>query len=328
MAAVQGALAALPAGRWLLAVSGGRDSMVLLDAMAGARRHEIAAVATFDHGTGAAATRACRLVERAAMMRGLPVVSGVDGARGGATEATWRAARWRFLNAWADERRATVATAHTQDDQVETVVLRLLRGAGARGLAGMRASGDAAPGAARGRQVERPLLAVPRLTVAAYARARNVAFVEDPSNQSRAHQRNRVRLDLLPALERAHPGFGAWCLDLSARAGALRREVERAVDALAPALTPDGTLVVRATAVAEFRAAEWSVLWPALAARIGVAMDRRGIARAAAWAPRAAVGARIPLAGDAAIERTAATFVVRRAASGTTAGSHDYILNR
>ncbi len=298
--------------------------MALLDAMASARGHEIAGVATFDHGTGAAARRACRLVERAALERGLPVVSGTMPAVAAAaatTEAHWRAERWRFLRAWAEELRATVATAHTADDQVETVVLRILRGAGARGLAGML-SAASGPGA-----IARPLLAVPRDVVAAYARERQVPFVEDPSNASRAHQRNRVRLDLLPALERASPGFGAWCLDLAARAGALRTAVDGLVDGLAPTITPDGALVVRAAPLEDLRAGEWAVLWPALAGRIGIAMDRRGIERAAAWAPRATSGAQIPLAGAAHIARTAATFVIHGPAAGTLPDDPDYILN-
>ena len=275
--------------------------MVLLDAMSSARSGEIAAVATFDHGTGAAARRACRLVERAAMERQIPVVSGHMPTGEATTEADWRAARWRFLDAWAEELRATVVTAHTQDDQIETVVLRLLRGTGVRGLAAMQRNGP----------IVRPLLDVPRATVAAYARIRGVPFVEDPSNASRAHQRNRVRLDLLPALERAQAGFGAWCLDIAARAEALRAMVEAVVDDLELLVTGDGSLVLRAVPVARCGADEWGVLWPALAGRVGVTMDRRGIERAASWAPRAAPGSHIPLAGDAEIARTRTTFVIR-----------------
>jgi hypothetical protein len=66
------------------------------------------------------------------------------------------------------------------------------------------------------------------------------------------------------------------------------------------------------------------VLWPAIAARAGVVMDRRGIARASAWAPRAKAGQVVPLSGDARILRTASTFVVQ----GTTEGALDYILEQ
>lgn len=296
---VHGAVALLPRGRWLLAVSGGRDSMVLLDAMGSARSGEVAAVATFDHGTGAAARRACALVEREAEARALPVVSGRAPAGTAPREADWRAARLGFLEEWARELDAAVVTGHTRDDQIETVVQRLLRDAGPRGLAGMHSRGA------------RPLLPVSRETVASYARARRVAFVEDPSNRNLTHQRNRVRLELLPALERVQPGFGDWCWDLSLRAAAWRSEAERVVDALGATLASTDTLVVPVVALGALGAAEWRVLWPALAARVGVVMDRRGIERAAAWAPTARRGGSIQLSGGGRIACTGPTFVLR-----------------
>lgn len=300
--AVHRSLAALPRGRWLLAVSGGRDSMVLLDAMASARAHEIAAVATFDHATGAAARRAVELVEHTGLTLQLPVVTGV-GTATAAGEASWRDARWHFLNSWAEELRATVVTAHSWDDQVETVVLRILRDAGARGLVGMRGAKTPA----------RPLLEVTRAELAAYAKSRRLRWIEDPSNQNRAFARNRVRLDLLPALERAHPGLSAWCWDLSGRAAALRADVASFVDeALGPVVPSPGTLVVDVAPLKQLGADEWTVLWPELAARVGVTMDRRGLERASAWAPVANTGSEIQLAGGATIARTGRTFVVRQ----------------
>lgn len=339
VAAVHGALALLPPGRWVLAVSGGRDSMVLLDAMSHARDGEIAAVATFDHGTGAAARLASELVRQVAAARGLRVVLDVMTPLAGAGEARWRAARWRFLNDCSREFDAPVITAHTRDDQIETVVQRLLRDSGPRGLAGMLAptsAGALHTGALHAgftRHVVRPLLAVPRSTVAAYAAARNVPFIEDPSNASRAHQRNRVRLELLPALERVHPGFGAWCVELSTRAAAWRAAVDAFADTLVAGVDTVSvdTVSVDAGALTLLGEAEWRVLWPALAARAGVAMDRRGIVRAAMWAPRAVAGSQIPLSGGARIERTASTFVVRPSRdthhSGTPHDRSGYIFN-
>lgn len=313
-----GSLTALPRGRWLLAVSGGRDSMVLLDAMAATRADEIAAVATFDHGTGVAATRAAALVERRALALELPAIRGSApiGKRSGtpsgtptsavaASEASWREARWRFLRGWAAELNATVVTAHTWDDQVETVLMRLMRDAGPRGLGGMRS------GRAEATPVLRPLLQTRRAEIEAYAEARRVTFIEDPSNADLRYLRNRVRRELLPALERATPGFGAWCWDLSCRAAAWREELQRLVDErLAPSLDAVGSLVLRVERTTGFAAAHWALLWPELAARLGVVMDRRGIARAAAWAPRAAAGSEIQLAGGARIARTRTTFVI------------------
>ena len=316
VATVHGALAEMPPGRWLLAVSGGRDSMVLLDAMASARPGELAGVATFDHGTGAAARRACALVELEAERRQIPVVSGSAPAGLPVTEAAWRDARHRFLGAWAAELDAVVVTGHTRDDQIETLVQRLLRDAGPRGLAGMLVPAAHTPA--------RPFLRVPRAVLADFAAARSVPFVEDPSNASLTFQRNRVRHEILPALERASPGFAEWCWALGVRAAAWREEMEALVDSIGATIPDAGTLVLPASHVGLLGPREWAVLWPALAARVGVVMDRRGTERAAEWAPRAAAGQAIPLSGDAGIERTRSTFVIR----GTTTGLRDYILHQ
>lgn len=280
--------------------------MVLLHAMLQERRAEIAAVATFDHGTGAAARRAVRQVERAALAREVPVVTGVANAATGEAanrEARWREQRWTFLRGWAAELRATVVTAHTRDDQIETVLLRLLRGSGVRGLAGMRAPAD-------GARVERPLLTVPRVAVGAYAREYRLSWVEDPSNASLAFARNRARLELLPAFERVSPGFGEWCWALGERAAAWRAEVSALVDHLGVTAVGADAVAVDASGVQALGPPEWAVIWPEIASRCGLAMDRRGIERASEWAPHAAVGAEIQLAGGGRIGRTRGTFVV------------------
>ena len=328
--AVHAALAELPPGRWILAVSGGRDSMVLLHAMARARGAEVAAVANFDHGTGAFARRAAALVAHEALRHCLPSVSGVAEPELPSNEGAWRAARHAYLDALAAELDATVLTAHSRDDQIETVVQRLLRDAGPRGLAGMRVAPSPVsevPGRGRARR-RRPLLTVPRAALAAYAHTHRVPFLEDPSNASLDFQRNRVRHELLPALERSTPGFSEWCWSLGERAAAWRDEVERIVDAFGVAdplvATRSGTAVVFAAPLAGCGEREWSVLWPAIAARAGVVMDRRGIERAAQWAPRASAGQMIPLAGEATIARTATTFVVK----GTPGASHGYIFHQ
>lgn len=307
---VEAACAALPPGRWVLAVSGGRDSMALLTAMSRTRPQEVAAVATFDHGTGVAAREACALVRKVGATLGFRVI-GRAADLAGATESVWRDARYRFLRAVAAAEGGAVVTAHTDDDQVETVVLRLLRGAGPRGLAGMAAGGD----------IVRPLLGVARSAVADYAARRGVRFVDDPSNVRLDVQRNRVRHELLPALERTAPGFSAWCRGVSRRAAAWRDEVDAFVDGLEVTAVGPGVIAVPLAAVVECDATGWSVLWPALAARVGIVLDRRGLERAAAWAPSARPGQRIPLSGGGIVERTASTFVIR----GTTTSSHDYI---
>ena len=298
------AVRALPVGRYLLAVSGGRDSMVLMDAFA-RWRSDTCAVATFDHGTGEAAQRAARLVELEAERRGLATVLGSRTAAANDTEADWRAARRSFLFGWAQQMRATVVTAHTRDDQLETVVMRTLRGSGARGLAGMYA-----PSA-----VVRPLLAITRDEITRYAAFCALRFLDDPSNASRAHLRNRVRLDLLPALERAAPEFGASMLALSARAAELRAGLERAVDALGIIVGEGGTIAMPASAFSGLDANAIGALWPAIAARIGVALDWRGTRRLVAFTVEGKRGGRIPLSGGVEVLRTPTTFVLKSHAS-------------
>jgi len=292
------AMGAIPAGRYLLAVSGGRDSMALLDAFA-RWRTDACAVATFDHGTGRAATAAALLVEAEASARGLPVVSG-QAETGAPTEAAWRAERWRFLHGWARELRAHVVTAHTRDDQIETVVIRALRGAGARGLAAMYAPSP----------VVRPLLDVSRATVASYAAARRLPVADDPSNAGRAHLRNRVRHDLLPALERAQAGFAEALLAVSRGAASWRAGVEALVDRLGIDATQAGRAVVPASALAGIPPAGLAVLWPAIAARAGVRLDWRGTERLAAFTNEARTGGQVPLSGGVRVRRTATSLVV------------------
>ena len=293
-ARVRAALADFPTGSVLLAVSGGRDSLVLLDAACAAARDRLAGIATFDHGTGDHALDAVRRVQRVARRHGLRVVVG-RAALPDAGEAAWRRARWRFLRRAARRLGArVVGTAHTRDDQLETVAMRVLRGAGARGLAGLLSARPA---------VVRPLIDVSSAAVGRYAEARRIWWVEDPGNASRRHLRNRLRHELLPALEAVRPGFGRELLALGRRAAAWRAEAE-ALAAAVPARwdAPARAFHVATAALRGYDGEGLAVVWPALAARAGVRLDRRGTARLVAFtievaAEAAAVGAAIPLAG-------------------------------
>jgi tRNA(Ile)-lysidine synthase len=306
--AVRRALRGAAPGSVLLAVSGGRDSMTLLDAAVAVARDRLAGVATFDHGTGEAARRAVHLVRRAAAAYGLRLFAG-RAALPDAGEAAWRAARWRFLRRAARRAgAAVVATAHTADDQVETVVLALLRDAGPRGLAGL---------AVRRRRVRRPLLACSAATVAAYAAARRVRWIEDPSNARLDARRNRVRHELLPALVAVRPALRDELLALGSRAAAWRREVRALVAALPVTRDADGARSVPLAALAALDDAALAVVWPALVARTGVPLDRRGLARLVAFTRRAAAaprgGARAPAAGgvEATVVRARDAWALR-----------------
>lgn len=299
-----------------LAVSGGCDSMVMLHAVARALAEGHPArgsieirVLTFDHGSGARADEAVRLVVLEASRLGLPVSVG-RGSLPGASEAEWRAARWRFFRQ-AAPKGAVIATAHTRDDQLETVVMRTMRGAGARGLAGLLTR---TPGVAR------PFLGLTRAEIRRYSNARQVAFVEDPSNASREHLRNRVRHDLLPAIDRVSPDFGATMLRLAEGAAAWRAEVEALASRYVMAETDDGLARVAREELATYDSSTLCVLWPAIAARAHVTLDRRGTLRLAQFTTSGAPGARIQLSGGIEVYRHRDAFVLRRLARPQSSG--------
>ena len=298
-------------GRTLvLAVSGGCDSMVLLHAVADAWRSASSpispplsapCVVTFDHGTGAHATAAAALVARESARLGLSARVGRASAPN-ASEAEWREARWKFIREAAPP-SARFVTAHTQDDQLETVVMRAMRGAGARGLAGL---------AARSPDVARPFLPLPRALLRAYAASHDVPFVDDPSNVSRAYLRNRIRHDLLPALSRVRPEFGAAMLAVGDRAATLRSEVDAIARTFVIGECVNGSIRVAREQLATYDSAALCVLWPAIAARAFVTLDRRGTLRLAQFTSSGTPGARIQLAGGVEVYRHRDAFVVRR----------------
>lgn len=284
----------------VLAVSGGIDSMVLLDAAARVAPHRIAAVASFDHQSGDHGARAVALVRREASARGLPVVIGQASAplRG---EAAWRDARWAFLRRAAAEAGADIATAHTLDDQLETVCMRVLRESGARGLAGLCAPSP----------IQRPFLELHRSDLESYARARGVPHIEDPTNASRAYLRNRVRHDLLPAIARVDPDFAAEMVALSREAARLRR----AVDGVAATLAERGERGAVTVDLATLRSMSpeaLRLLAPALAARAGIILDRRGTTRLSAFILEGRVGGQVQLSGGAEAVLARRALVIRR----------------
>ncbi len=199
----------------LVAVSGGCDSMVLLEVL-----HRLAAaaswrleVAHFNHQLRGRASRADQaLVERTARRLGLECrvgsgdVRGHARARGMSLEMAARELRHAFLASAAREAGAVkIALAHHADDQVETFLLRVLRGSGSEGLAGMKwkAPSPADPE----RQLIRPLLAETRATLRAFARAAGVAFREDLSNRRADTVRNVLRRRVVPVLRRLQPAL-------------------------------------------------------------------------------------------------------------------------
>ena len=302
---VEGAVEAalVSCGPAVLAVSGGLDSMALLTAtsrLSWRTRRKIT-VATFDHGTGKAAGRAAALVARHAFRYGFPCVTG-RASTIGTREEEWRRGRWQFLEQVASKHKGKVVTAHNLDDQVETVFMRILRDAGPRGLAGLYAESE----------IIRPFLNISRATLETYAQQLNVAFVQDPSNCDRKHLRNRIRLDILPSIVRQHPGFPDELLSLARESADWRRSLEDLAGSLSAEAEQDGTLRISRSSLAGYDADSLRVLWPALAARASVVMDRRGTQRAAEFTIKGATGGAIQLSGGVEIVMRRDHMLLRR----------------
>lgn len=215
-----------PRARVLAAVSGGTDSTAL--ALALAHLGMRAVIAHVDHGTSPASPLAAARVRALAVRLGLPHVERrLELAAH--SEAALREARYAALRAMAAECGATiVCTAHTADDQIETVLLRIARGAGVRGLAGIPIARALAPGL----RVVRPLLGVPRATLDEALAAAGETPCDDPTNRDPRYTRNRIRHAVLPVLRAsAGPHFGRRLLRLAHSA----RRASDALDAQARA---------------------------------------------------------------------------------------------
>jgi tRNA(Ile)-lysidine synthase len=192
-----------------VAVSGGADSLALLHALrtlAGPRGWRLG-VLTVDHGLRPASAQDAAFVAAEADRLGLPLrllrlaPEELDRHRHQGPEGAARAARYAALLATVDQDGWDwLATGHTQDDQAETVLLQLLRGAGPDGLAGM---------AVRSGRLLRPLLGVRQEETRACCAALGIRWREDPSNQDQRLLRNAVRGQVLPLLERLRPGATA-----------------------------------------------------------------------------------------------------------------------
>jgi tRNA(Ile)-lysidine synthase len=212
-----------------VAFSGGADSTALLAGLARlARRHLTLRALHVDHGLNPHSARWARHCQRIARALGVPLAvhrARIRRARGESLEAAARAARYRLLGDALGEGEALL-TAHHQDDQLETVLLQLLRGAGVAGVAAMPALAPLARGV-----LVRPLLDVPRERLRAWVSAQGLAWVEDESNAQLHLDRNYLRERVLPAMRARWPSAAATV----ARAAGHFAEAQRLLDSLAAA---------------------------------------------------------------------------------------------
>jgi tRNA(Ile)-lysidine synthase len=214
-----------------VAYSGGADSTALLLACAEKWPGRVCAFHVH-HGLQAAADAFEQHCREFCARLGVPLrVCRVDArhAPGESPEAAARHARYEAFQGLAQEDAApgaieNIAVAQQADDQVETLLLALSRGAGLPGLSAMPAQW-----ARDGLRYHRPLLDVPGAELRDWLRARGVAWVEDPTNADEQFTRNRIRARLLPALAAAFPQFR----DTFARSAAHAAEAQRLLDELA-----------------------------------------------------------------------------------------------
>lgn len=173
--------------KYLVAVSGGVDSVVLLDMMVKKYGKTAVCVGHFDHGIrGEASAADARFVQRLCEQKyNIRCNIGYGDLGRAASEAAARSARYTFLRALAKDNNACIMTAHHQDDLIETIALNIQRGTGWRGLAVM---GD--------QTIERPLLSMPKQALYHYALLHELEWVEDETNQTNIYARNRIRRQL------------------------------------------------------------------------------------------------------------------------------------
>jgi tRNA(Ile)-lysidine synthase len=219
----------------LLALSGGADSVAMLHALIelrGAFGYRLAAAHLNHRIRGAEADRdeafVRELCARLAINLVVERAESLDAAMPNLEEAA-REARHDFLRRTAERLGAKhVALGHHRDDQAETVLLRMLRGAG---IAGLSAMDEAGPN-----RIVRPMLSLSREDIRAYLHAIGALFVEDSSNDSAALMRNRIRHELIPTLQDYAPGVGARLAELAGEMRVLdayvTRETARELDAM------------------------------------------------------------------------------------------------
>jgi tRNA(Ile)-lysidine synthase len=209
-------------GRFGVAVSGGPDSLALLLLAASAFPGQVQA-ATVDHGLREQSAAEAELVAGICRSIGVPhaiLAAAVDRSRASLQQQA-RIARYQALAGWlGDCGLAVLATAHHADDQAETLLMRLLRGSGVSGLAGIRAKGPLPPGGDA--LLVRPLLGWRRSELADLVAGSGLEAVDDPSNRDPAFDRVRMRARL---------GEAGWLdPDAIARSAAALADADAALD--------------------------------------------------------------------------------------------------
>lgn len=259
----------------LVAVSGGPDSVALLDLLCrGQSLHGLELVAAhFDHGIHPDSRQIAERVASLAATYGISCLMGQGDLGPGTTETTARSARRRWLLEAARQHAVKyLVTAHHADDQVETVLMRFLAGSGSIGLAGIQPR--------QGPWI-RPLLAIDKHELAGYVEVRGLETWTDPANAEVRHLRSWLRVAVLPLLESRIPRLR----ENLTRAASVLREQRAAWDQLVNELPgldlrrEAGAVSVAAATVAGYSSAVRQALVLALGRQLGVVIGRAAAAR-------------------------------------------------
>ena len=208
----------LEPGRYVVAVSGGVDSMVLLDLLRRLPGVELV-VAHYDHGIREDSAQDRQLIQDVTARHSLPFVYEEGRLGPDASEARARDARYGFLRRVRAEQGARgVITAHHQDDVLETAILNGLRGTGSRGLASLQSG-----------EIIRPLLRVPKQQLLEYATRNGVVWREDSTNQDLKYRRNYVRHLIIPRMTATQRATLLMQIDAAVE---LNREIDQLVTKL------------------------------------------------------------------------------------------------
>ena len=275
----------------LVAVSGGPDSVALLDLLVASREAlglELT-VAHVDHGIHPDSVQVAEIVRALAAEYGLPFIARRLALGPDTSETTARAARYRVLEAMRREAGAGfIATAHHADDQAETVLMRALRGSGPAGLAAMTGR--------RGKLV-RPLLPFRRDDLARHLQAIGRSFWADPANSDPKHLRAWIRADVLPVLRGRLPDVEARLARVAEQASIDRQAWNALLETL-PGLDlkteQDGiSLASKSLEIADSNVLICIVM--AAARRCGMSLGTKRAARVARLLDSGQSGAHVPI---------------------------------
>ena len=282
---------AIPGGRALVAVSGGSDSVALLDLLlrtTESHRRDLVVV-HYDHGIHPESALVAARVRELADSRGIPFQGGRGDLGPGASETAARDARYAFLEAVRERLGAgSIFLAHHADDQAETVLMRVLAGSGSAGLAGM----DGVSG-----RLVRPLLPFRRAELAEYVQARSIRVWDDPANSDVRHLRVWLRTRVLPMLRERVPGVESGLLDVAGQARHNRMAWDAVLD-LVPDLNVKWETDGISVAADRFRGYDSTLaeaLIFAVARRSGCRLGPVRAARLLGWLGGAASGSQLQL---------------------------------